>query len=292
MWVGNREAFAPPLLNIGADAIDGRRARGRRIAREEGLGSISRGHFFRLRKGRMKAREDKILILVKAFQEITGVAIRASDLFVLEPAGTAGAAWSDGPYRQPAPAPVFSAATRIAHSWRVLVADDPAPSSDQAFETLYVEYGVLLRTIAMRGFGIPPDDAEALVHDCFIAYLERHTYIHDLKGWLSGTMRNSCRHYLRDRKREAPLGPEHEERADPVAQAALDSWMRRLTMASVLARLGAKCRETLRGYYLSEEPKEALADRLSTSPGYIDQLLSICRRRAHELFRNLMGTKK
>ena len=49
-----------------------------RIAREEGLGSISRGHFFRLRKGQMKAREDKILILVKAFQEITGVAIRAS----------------------------------------------------------------------------------------------------------------------------------------------------------------------------------------------------------------------
>ena len=51
-----------------------------RIAREEGLGSISRGHFFRLRKGRMKAREDKILILVKAFQEITGVANRAPDL--------------------------------------------------------------------------------------------------------------------------------------------------------------------------------------------------------------------
>ena len=100
-------------------------------------------------------------------------------------------------------------------------------------------------------------------------------------------MRNTCRHYLRDRKREAPLGPEHDATIDPAAQAAIETWMRKLTLAAVLSRLGAKCRETLRGYYLAEEPKEALAGRLSTSPGYIDQLLSTCRRRAHELFRKL-----
>src|SRR5947209_12966265 len=41
--------------------------------------------------------------------------------------------------------------------------------------------------------------------------LERHTTVYDVKAWLSGAMRNSCRHYLRDRKREAPLGPEYDE---------------------------------------------------------------------------------
>jgi RNA polymerase sigma factor (sigma-70 family) len=253
-----------------------------RIARDRGVDALSRTHLFRLRRGHMNPHADKILLLVTALRQMTGVMFRASDLFVLEPAGGAGGAW-----REEAPARLSSAGTSIAHSWRVLVTDDPAPSSNQAFETLYVEYGVLLRAIAMRGFGIPPDDAEALVHDCFVAYLERHTYIRDVKGWLSGTMRNTCRHYLRDRKREAPLGPEHDATVDPAAQAELDSWMRKLTLASVLARLGAKCRETLRGYYLAEEPKDELADRLSTSTGYIDQLLSTCRRRAHELFRKM-----
>jgi RNA polymerase sigma factor (sigma-70 family) len=243
-----------------------------RIAREEGLAPISRTHLFRLRKGLCQATEEKILLLVSALRELTGAVLRATDLFRLEPAAAGYA----------------SAVTPV--SLTAVVAG--ASTSDSEFETLYVEYGVLLRTIAMRGFGISPDDAEALVHDCFIAYLERHTTIHDVKGWLSGAMRNHCRHYLRDRKREAPLGPEHDETADPAPQAAMDAWMRRLTLASVLARLGAKCRETLRGYYLSEEPKDALANRLSTSTGYIDQLLSTCRRRAHEMFRSLTASRK
>lgn len=165
-----------------------------------------------------------------------------------------------------------------------MASEDSAPLSDRAFESLYVEYGLLLRTIAMRGFGIPLDDAQALVHDCFIVYLERHTYVRDPKTWLSGTMRNTCRHYLRDRKREAPLGPEQDAAVDDAPHASVDSWIRKLTLASVLARLGPKCRETLRGFFLAGEEKEALADRLSTSTGYIDQLISTCRRRAHELF--------
>lgn len=166
---------------------------------------------------------------------------------------------------------------------------EPEPSSDEAFEKLYVDYGLLLRTIAMRGYRVPPDDAEALVHDSFIAYLERHGYIHDVKAWLSATVRNRCMNYWRARQREAPLTPEHEKTADLAAEADLETSIRRMTVAAVLARLGTKCRETLRGYYLHEEPKQALADRLSTSTGYIDQLLSTCRRRATELFRHLKG---
>jgi RNA polymerase sigma factor (sigma-70 family) len=244
-----------------------------RVAVEQGMPPISRGHFFELRMGNKKAREDTIRIVVMAVQEATGVPVAAHDLFNLGPGGE-----------------VSSVTTRIAQTWRTVVAE--APTSDSEFETLYVEYGILLRTIAMRGFGIPPDDAEALVHDCFIAYLQRHTSIHDIKAWLSGAMRNHCRHYLRDRKREAPLEAEHDQTVDPAPQAALERWMRRLTLAAVLARLGAKCRETLRSFYLSEEPKDALADRLSTSTGYIDQLLSTCRRRAHELFRSLTASRK
>lgn len=256
-----------------------------RIASELGVSSISRNHLLDLRLGRKRASADRIFIVVAAIREMTGLMLRATDLFRLEPAACGAA---DGGVA----APVSSAGSRSPQSWRDLVPDDSAPSSDQAFETLYVEYGVFLRAIAMRGFGVPPDDAEALVHDCFIAYLQRHTTIRDIKGWLSGTMRNSCRHYLRDRKREAVLGPEHDAAVDPAPQASLEVWMRKLTLAAVLARLGTKCRETLRGYYLADEAKESLADRLATSTGYIEQLISICRRRAQELFRSMTGRAK
>lgn len=256
-----------------------------RIARETGVPSISRTQLNRLRLGKQRATEERIFIVLAAIRELTGVELRAGELFALEPA--LAASYASREHGGVPAATVFSPGSRFAHFWRIMVAEEPESSSDQAFETLYVEYGVMLRTIAMRGFGIPPDDAEALVHDCFIAYLQRHTCIRDVKAWLSGAMRNTCRHYLRDRKREAPLGPEHDATIDPAPQASLDAWIRKLTLASVLARLGAKCRETLRGYYLADEAKEALADRLSTSPGYIDQLLSTCRRRAQELFRSL-----
>jgi RNA polymerase sigma factor (sigma-70 family) len=256
-----------------------------RIAGELGVGSISRTHLLRLRQGVMAATEEKILLLVSTIREMTGVLFGAGELFVLEPAVT-GSRMPARRYGGTMPAPVSSPGSRIAHLWRVLVAEEPTPSSDQAFEELYVEHGALLRGIAVRGFGIAPDDAQALVHDCFIAYLQRHTTIRDVKGWLSGMMRNSCRHYRRDRKHESPLGPEHDSTVDAAAQASLEAWIKKLTLATVLARIGAKCREMLCAHYLTDEPKDSMADRLSTTPGNINQLLRMCRRKAHALFQS------
>jgi len=159
--------------------------------------------------------------------------------------------------------------------------------SDQSFETLYREYGVLLRTIAIRRYNIPPHDAQAIVHDTFLAYLQRHTYVRDIKGWLYGTVRHRCIDYWRERDRECPLLPEHDETVDEGPQSTPEQWVRRLTVSAVIARLGEKCRETLRGYYFRDEKRSALADRLSTTPGNIDQLISICKRRAVELYREL-----
>jgi len=59
----------------------------------------------------------------------------------------------------------------------------------------------------------------------------------------------------------------------------------------VLAQLGEKCRETLRGHFISEESKQSLADRLVASPAYIERLISRCRQRAVELYRELRGRR-
>jgi len=230
----------------------------RRLSSELGRPSISRQQFFRLKSGRATASEEKIFIVVAAMRELTGIAFHARDLFDVEPAAA-----MDG---RNISVPVFSE-SHSSRTWSVFVPDEPGSRVEEPFEELYRQYGVLLRSIAMRRFGVPPDDAEALVHDTFVAYLERHTIIRDVKRWLMGAVGNASKNYWRARKREAPLLPEHEETADAAAEAEREQRMRRSAAVAVLAQLGPKCRETLRRYYLGEESKEAIAEKLSTSPG-------------------------
>jgi len=171
------------------------------------------------------------------------------------------------------------------------VTDPSSPTNAKEFEALYTEYGVLLRGIAIRRYNIPPDDAEALVHDIFTAYLQRRDYVRELKGWLIGAIGNASKDYLRRRKREEPLLPEHDQRPDQAAEEKAERWMTTMTMATVMARLGEKCRETIRRYYFHEESKEAIAEQLATSPGYVLQLLVSCRRRVREIYDAMRSSK-
>lgn len=234
--------------------------------------AISRQHFLRCRTGRAAATEDKIYIIVAAMRSLTGLLFRPSDLFELEP-------------------PVGEPARQRPDSIRRSTVPQESGATDR-FESLYTEYGLLLRTIAMRRYHVPPDDAEALVHDIFAAYLERSAYVRDAKGWLIGAIGNASSNYVRKRMPEAQLLPEHEEAIDGEAEERIEGWMRHVTVTAMLSRLGDKCRETLRRYYLREESKEAIAEHLDTSPAYVLQLLVTCRKRAHEILRSLSWRKE
>ena len=234
----------------------------RRIAAELKRPNVSRQQLYRFRfDDAVNATEEKIFILVAAFRELTGRLIRANDLFDVEPACITG-------FNPPCS-----------------MHKEPAPQADDAFEALYTQYGVLLRGIAMRRYNIPPDDAEALVHDAFIAYLERQTSIREAKGWLVGTVRFKCTHYWRDRKREAPLLPEHEETVDPSAEIDVRASVERLTIARAMARLGARCRETIRRFYWQEQSMDDIAASFATSQNNVKQILFTCRRRMREFLR-------
>jgi len=262
----------------------------REIAAELGVGvGISRQHLARLRVGKSTASEEKMYLLVATIRDLTGFAVRASDLFAVEPPMPPGGTLLSPDilaYGRHGFVPVSCLDSTPAVR-RVFVPEPTGDSGDAAFEALYVEYGSLLRAIATRRYGVPPADAEGLVHDSFIAYLQRHTQIRDVKLWLMGAVSNACKHYWRDRKREAPLPGDVEETADPAGAEALERWEWRLTVGAVVARLGEKCRETLHRYYWREETKETIAGQLSTSPGNVLQLLVTCRRRMRELLRGL-----
>ena len=230
--------------------------------------AISRQHFLRCRAGRAAATEDKIYIIVAAMRSLTGLLFRPSDLFELEPPAGGSHQRADGVRRS--------------------IVSQESGATDR-FESLYTEYGLLLRTIAMRRYHVPPDDAEALVHDIFAAYLERSGYVRDVKGWLIGAIGNASSNYIRKRRPEAQLLPEHEEAVDCGTEERIEGWMRHATITAMLSRLGDKCRETLRGYYWRGETNERIAENLATSPGYVRQLLVSCRRRVKEM---LGGTRR
>ncbi|HEV7574138.1 MAG TPA: sigma-70 family RNA polymerase sigma factor [Thermoanaerobaculia bacterium] len=263
-----------------------------RISMAEGVESISRQHFLRLRQGRASATAERIYIIVAAVQSLTGMLIRATDLFVLQPAtpGHGSSRW-DGLHDLSAYRLPVSSRHRSSGSWKAIVTEDAHPADAHEFEALYIEYGVLLRSIAMRRYNVPPDDAEALVHDIFTAYLQRRKYVRELKPWLIGAIGNASKDYLRRRRREEPLLPEHDEIADRGAEEHAERCIVNMTAATVIARLGEKCRETLRSYYFREESKESIAQRLSTSPAYVLQLLVSCRRRVRAMYDSMRSDR-
>jgi RNA polymerase sigma factor (sigma-70 family) len=245
--------------------------------------SVSRNDLWRIERGQGEPKQNTILMIVGAIRELTGLAFRAGDLFRLEPAGAVESADGSNLY-----VPVFSGGDRWSQAWRISV---PEGSPDDSFEKLYSEYGVLLRSVAARRYGLPMEDAEGVVQDVFLSYLQRQTHIRDARGWLYGAVRNRCIDYLRARSREIPLDAEHDETVDERAEIAHDKLVRLLTFSAVIARLGAKCQETLRRRYQGAG-RDELAGKLSTTPGNVDQLLSTCRRLAAQTFRRLIPRSK
>ena len=269
----------------------------RRAAEQLQRPGISRQQFARFRfDPRVRASEDKIFIVVAAFRELTGWFITAADLFDVQPLlpqGANGQLPSLSPGGGPlidgsnACVPVFSG-LRKAHRWRPSLQDSPLPG-EEAFDALYTQFGVSLRGMAVHRYGIPPDEAEELVHDAFIAFLERHTSIRDVKGWLSGAVRHKCSDYWRSRGREEPLPPEQDEAADPGAERDVRSADVRLTIASAINQLGGRCRDTLHRYYWLDEPLDVIAGCYATTQNNVKQILFTCRRRLRDFINRLSG---
>jgi RNA polymerase sigma factor (sigma-70 family) len=177
---------------------------------------------------------------------------------------------------------------KSAHLWWATVTNDQSEfSTVHPLDAVYREHESLLRSIAQYRFRVPPCDAEALVHDIFASFLERQPDAYDIKAFLIGSINNACRHYWRKRQHEEPLLPHHELTPSDDEAAKLERWALRLSLGATLARLGGKCSETLRRYYLRDESAESIALELDTSPAYVWQLLSSCRKRARQIYSSI-----
>lgn len=257
------------------------------VARRHRVRRISRAQLCNIRYGRARATENNIFLIVATMREMTGLTVRAADLFRVEPGRSSRFDWLG-----------VRAGGRAGEVWRVSVSSGgstllmrdihaPMETASVRLERLYHEHAPLLRTTAKYRHRIPPEDVDELVHDVFASWLERQPRVDDMRAYLLGATNNACLYYWRKRAREMPLLEEHEETSDDSTVAAVDRWMVQLSVAATLAQLGPKCRETLRRYYLEHQTPQSIATNLATTRRYVFQLLHTCRKRARDIYSRL-----
>lgn len=184
----------------------------------------------------------------------------------------------------------------LAHDGLVLPAPvstdyDPRalPSVAAEADDLYTRHAPLLRYIAMTKFHVPGEDVDELVQDVFASYLASPTTVRSPRPYLIGAICNAARHYWREKKNEEAALANVEVVLPPEADRIVDSLGRKLLLATTLSRIGSKCRDLLRRYYLNEESTASIAEDRSTTRDYVLFLLHRCRKNAREIVRSLLS---
>lgn len=158
--------------------------------------------------------------------------------------------------------------------------------STETIAGTYEALGPFLRNVAILKFRIPSEDASVLVQDIFVGYLTRPDTIRDPRAYLIGAICNASRNYWRIRQREQAV--EGNERLEETpCQPQWEQWEMRRALRATLARLGNRCRDTLRRYYLAGESTADIAAAYDTTTDYVLHVLHRCRLQAREIYRGL-----
>ncbi|HEX7253624.1 MAG TPA: sigma-70 family RNA polymerase sigma factor [Thermoanaerobaculia bacterium] len=165
----------------------------------------------------------------------------------------------------------------------------PPSAVEAAADEIYTSEAPLLRYVAIEKFRVPRDDADALVHDVFTTYLARATTVRNPRPYLVGAICNAARHYWRERKNEEAALAKCDLIVPAQPELVPDTLGRKLLLATTLSRIGSKCRELLRRYYLEGESTASIACSRDTSSDYVLFLLHRCRKSARSVVRSLLS---
>lgn len=169
---------------------------------------------------------------------------------------------------------------------------EPHLLSADEVETLYVEHRTLLLFIASRKFHIADGEAENLIQDVFLSFLQTCTRIDNVRSWLVAAMCNASRHYWRAQGRTESLPDDYANACDPKTTGTADEHAMRLTMSKVVGYMQPKCRDTLRLHYFEGRSANDIAKELETTPRYAEKLIHNCLRRAREIYNNITAVTR
>ncbi|HEV8435699.1 MAG TPA: sigma factor, partial [Thermoanaerobaculia bacterium] len=134
----------------------------------------------------------------------------------------------------PAAAAAESTAKAKRESAKPSRAVEPHLLSADEIEVLYIEHRTLLLFIASRKFHIADGEAENLIQDVFLSFLQTCTRIDNVRSWLVAAMCNASRHFWRAQGRTESLPDDYANACDPKTWGTAEEHAMRLTMSKVV----------------------------------------------------------
>ncbi len=157
---------------------------------------------------------------------------------------------------------------------------------------MYVDYRMLLLSVACRKFRIPECEAENLIQEVFLSYLQAGTRIENAKAWLVAAMCNASRHYWRAQGRTESLPDDYGERCDPSSNGVADRVAQELTLHQALDYLQPRCRQTLYLHYFEGRSAGDVAREMETTNRYAEKLIHNCLKRVREIYLSITAVKR
>ena len=167
----------------------------------------------------------------------------------------------------------------------------PATAADDV-ETLYLQHRNLLLYVACRKFRIPDTDAENLIQEVFLSFLQTGTRIENIRAWLVAAMCNASRHYWRAQGRTESLPDNIDDHCDPRSHGLAEKVAMRITVRQALDYLQPRCRETLWLHYFEGRSAGDVARELETTNRYAEKLIHNCLKRVREIYMNITAVTK
>ena len=162
----------------------------------------------------------------------------------------------------------------------------PATPADE-IEAFYIQHRKLLLYIASRKFRVPESDAENLIQEVFLSYLQANNRIENPRSWLVAAMCNASRHYWRAQGRTESLPEDYNDHCDPGSHGLADRFAMEMTVRQAMRYLQPRCRETLRLHYFEGRSAGDVARELETTNRYAEKLIHNCLKRVREIYINI-----
>lgn len=167
----------------------------------------------------------------------------------------------------------------------------PSTAADEV-AACYVEHRKLLLYVASRKFRVPECDAENLIQEVFLSFMQAGTKIENVRAWLVAAVCNASRHYWRSQNRTEPLPEDFNDHTDPGTLGLAEQFALRMTVQQAVGYLPDRCRETLRLHYFEGRSAVDLARELSTTTRYAEKLIHNCLSRVRKIYMDITAVMR
>ncbi len=166
------------------------------------------------------------------------------------------------------------------------------PTHAETVELLYTQYRTLLMSVACRKFRVPEGDAENLLQEVFVSFLQTGTNVENVRAFLVAAICNASRHYWRMQGRAEQLPENFVEHSDPGSHALPERLAMEMTVRQALRYLQPRCRETLWLHYFEGRSAADVARELQTTARYAEKLIHNCLKRVREIYLNITAVSR